>query len=60
VTFCVPYFTPLGGTPVAGLIVVHPGVEFKPVKGDALATDGNGGKEGPDLGVEAVAVHAEI
>ncbi|MDH3552725.1 MAG: hypothetical protein OER22_08950 [Gammaproteobacteria bacterium] len=25
-----------------------------------MATDGNGGKEGPDLGVEAVAVHAEI
>jgi hypothetical protein len=48
------------GTPVAGLIIFYPGVQFKSVEGDALPTDRNVGEAGPDLGVEAVAVHAEI
>ncbi|MCH7820963.1 MAG: hypothetical protein IIA07_03005 [Proteobacteria bacterium] len=43
-----------------GDIVFHPGVQFKSVEGNALLTDGNVGEKGPDLGVEAVAVHAEI
>jgi len=48
------------GTPVAGDIVLHPGVQFKPVEGDTLPTDGNVGETRPDLAIEAVAVHAEI
>ncbi len=48
------------GTPVALDILIHPGVEFKPVQGDPLRADGNLGEEGPDLGIEAVAVNAEI
>ena len=47
-------------TPVAGDIVFHPGVEFKPVEGDALSTDGNACKKLPNLGIEAIAVHAEV
>ena len=43
-----------------GDIVLHPGVQFKSVEGDALLTDGNVGEMRPDLAIEAVAVHAEI
>jgi hypothetical protein len=52
--------TPFGGTPIAGDIVFYPGVEFKPVEGDALLTDGDSCEKGPDLAIEAVAVHAQI
>ena len=48
------------GTPVAGLIVVRPGVQIKPVECDALLADGDLGDVWPDLAVEAVAVHAEV
>jgi hypothetical protein len=48
------------GTPVAGDIVLHPGVQFKPVEGNPLPTDGNVGEMRPDFAVEAVAVHAKI
>jgi len=45
---------------VAPTIVVGPGVEFKPIEGDALAADGDHGDVGSDLAVEAIAVHAEV
>jgi hypothetical protein len=48
------------GTPVARHIVVDPGIEFKAVEGDALAADGDFREGGADLGVEAVAIHAEV
>jgi len=48
------------GTPVARDIVLYPGIQFKPVEGDTLATDGNVGEMRPDFRVEAVAVHAKI
>jgi len=60
VIFCVPCFTPFGGTPIAGDIVFYPGVEFKPVEGDALMADGNSCEKGTDFGIEAIAIHAEI
>ena len=59
-SFCVPYRTPFGGTPVAGFIVLHPGVQFKSVESDSPTTDGDFGEVGPYLGIEAIAVHAEV
>ncbi len=46
-------------------MLLHPGVEFKPVEGepvegDALGANGNFGDMGADFGVEAVAVHAQV
>jgi len=41
-------------------MVFYPGVEFKPVEGNTLLTDGNVGEIRSDFGVEAVAVHAEV
>jgi len=49
-----------GGTPVAGFILIHPGVQIKPVEGDALLADRNFNEIGAHLPVEAVAVHANI
>jgi hypothetical protein len=40
--------------------MIHPGVQIKPVKGDALLADGNFSQIRPDFGVESVTVHAEI
>ena len=40
--------------------MIHPGVQFKSVEGDALFADTDFSQKGPHLGVEAVAVHAEI
>jgi len=61
VFFYVPWLSPVcRGTPVARHIVVHPGVEFKPVKSNALPANGNGREMRSNLSVEAVAVHAEI
>jgi hypothetical protein len=37
-----------------------PGVQFKPVEGDALSAYGDLGEMGPDLAIEAVSIHAEI
>ena len=41
-------------------VVVHPGIEFEPIEGDALFTDGDFGKAGSYLGVEPVAIHTEV
>jgi len=49
-----------GGTPVAGLIVVHPSVQIKPVETDSLPANGDLSEEGSDLGVKAVPVHSQI
>ena len=46
--------------PVAALIVVGPGIEVKPVKGDALGADWDHGKQRSDLAIEAILVHSEI
>src|SRR5690242_18163545 len=50
----------LSGTPVAALILLDPGVQFKAIEGDALGADGDFRELRPYLGVEPVAVHAEI
>jgi hypothetical protein len=47
-------------TPVAGLIVVRPGIEVNTVEGDALHADPDGGNSGPYVAVESVLVHPEI
>ena len=46
--------------PVAALIVVGPGIEVKPVKGDALRTNWNHAEERTDVAIEAIFIHAEI
>ena len=48
------------GTPVAGDILIEPGVEFKAIEADALRADGDFGEKRTHLGIEAVAVHAEV
>jgi hypothetical protein len=50
----------LTGTPVAGLIVVYPGVEIKPVEGNSLFSDANFHQMRADFRVETVFIHAEI
>ena len=50
----------LTGTPVAGLILVHPGVWVKAVEGDSLLAYGDSGEMRSDFGVEPVAVHAAV
>ncbi len=58
---CVPYACSFPcGMLVAGDIVRHPGIEFKPVKADAPHTNRDFGEKRADLGTKAVAVHAEI
>jgi hypothetical protein len=46
--------------PVATLIVVGPGIEVKPVKGDSLRPDRNHGKKRTNVAIEAIFVHAEV
>jgi hypothetical protein len=46
--------------PVAALIVVGPGIEVKPVEGDALRADWDRGEERANIAIEAIFVHAEI
>jgi hypothetical protein len=41
-------------------IVVGEGVQVKPVEGDALDTDSDLGQIRPHLGVEPIAIHAQI
>ena len=41
-------------------MVIGPGVEVKSVESDALITNRDLSEVGPHVGVEAVAVHAEI
>ena len=40
--------------------MVHPGVQFKSVEGDALFPDGYLNQIRSDFAVEAVAIHAQI
>ena len=40
--------------------MVHPGIHFKAVEGDALAADPELGQGGAHLTVKAVAVHAQV
>jgi hypothetical protein len=40
--------------------LIDPRVEFKPVEGNALHTDTDFGERAAHLGVEAIAVHAEV
>ena len=40
--------------------MIHPGVQFKSVEGDALFTDADFGQIRPYYGVEAIAIHAEV
>jgi hypothetical protein len=49
-----------GGTPVAGFILIHPGVQIKSVEGDTLLTDRDFSQIGPDFGLEAVPVHTQV
>ena len=46
--------------PVAALIVVGPGIEVKPVKGDPLRADWDRGEERTNVAIEAIFVHAKI
>jgi hypothetical protein len=46
--------------PVAALIVVGPGIEVKPVKGDPLRADRDYIQERPNVAIKAIFVHAEI
>lgn len=47
-------------TPVAGLILVGPGIEVKTIEGDALHANSYRWNSGTDIAVEAVLVHPEI
>jgi hypothetical protein len=40
--------------------LIHPGVEFKSVEGDALFSDADFNEIRANLGIEAVAVHAQV
>ena len=40
--------------------MLHPGIEFKSVEGDALPPDANFHQIRPYLGVETITVHAEV
>ena len=50
----------LCGTPVAPLIVVHPGIYFKPIESHALPADTNLGQSRANFPVKPVAVHAQV
>ena len=50
----------LCGTPVAGNILVGPFVEFKAIEADALLANGDFGQVRPNLGIEPIAIHAEV
>ena len=47
-------------TPTAVHILLRPGVHFKPIKGNALLTDGNLREAFPNLPVESVLVHSQV
>ncbi len=47
-------------TPTAVHILLRPGVHFKPIKGNALLTDGNLREAYPNLPVESVLVHSQV
>ena len=46
--------------PVATLILIRPGIEVKPVEGDALGANRDHLDERANLSVEAVFVHAKV
>ena len=46
--------------PVATLILIRPGIEVKPVKGDALGADRDSLHQRANLAIEAVFVHTEV
>ena len=48
------------GRPLRATIVVDPSVEFKAIEANALVADGDFGEVWTHLGVEPVAVHAEV
>ena len=50
----------LSGTPVAGLIVLKPGIKFKAIKGNSLCANRHFAQKGAYLGIKPVAVHTEI
>ena len=47
-------------TPTAVHILLRPGVHFKPIKGNALLTDGDLRQDSADLPVKSVLVHAQV
>ncbi len=47
-------------TAVCGLVFIHPGIQFKSVKGDALFPYGDLGQIGPYFAVEPIAVHTQV
>jgi hypothetical protein len=46
--------------PVATLILIRPGIEVKPVKGNPLDANRDRGHERADLAIEAVFVHSKV
>jgi hypothetical protein len=46
--------------PAAGSIIVRPRIEFNPIESDALPADRDLREKRPDVGVEAIHVHAEV
>jgi len=50
----------LTGTPVAGFILIHPGIEIKSIEGYPLLPHADLDDVWTDLGVEAVLVHTEV
>lgn len=47
-------------TPTAVLILLRPGVHFKPVKRNALPTNGNFRQAASDFPAESVFIHAQV
>jgi hypothetical protein len=50
----------LTGTPVADLILICPGVNFKSIERNALSADRDLSDIGPDFNVETIPVHPKI
>jgi len=40
--------------------LIYPGIEFKPIEGDALITNRDLSQIRTHIGVEAIAIHAQI
>jgi hypothetical protein len=41
-------------------MLIHPGIQFKPVKGNSLGSNRDLDEQGPYFVIEAVTVHAQI
>jgi len=50
----------LTGTPVAGFILIHPGIEIKSIEGHPLHPHADLDDIGTDLRVEAILIHSEV